>query len=541
MAKDSLKKTKECISNDQTYGILGNLIIVLKEMHLLKNQTELFDLLANKQISFNSSAISRAVHNDFYSNAASLFLASQLEDAKGFKNRLFAKLTGIKDQNEKTYTIKMFTSRMKDIINATEYYASKKPDGIGNDTPFNPDDKEKLFNHFSASLSTFPLVHYIYILIYWSVLKALPSTFSFETHYQIELTEFNSKVICKYGLGSVAGRRAVMQLASTENIFALYELGNMYYYGNVENHQKNYTKALMYYRKAAGLSIDERINDAKCNPLALWIVAYMYINYQEGVELKNVTERVHEIERLQPNDRIDFAIRYCKHAVQLNNCVPALNLLGLISNRLEEADRNAFSLLAPEEYYAKAAEEGYVYAYNNLSKIEAKYIVSSSGIEQEKHVDNYIEYLAASAAEREPWACKKLGLFYYDGIISYEKEIREFKRRIDHQKSREYFEMAISLYSSENIAWSYAYLMIYFPEKYSSNTLLLEEHLEHCNDLQNKEAMEFLCENIHKTCIANISYNAQINFMKALKALEIKQELLDTVGEMFSLGKIKKC
>lgn len=522
------------------HGILGHLINKLKSMHFIRNQEEFFDLLKegqkNGSIYFNSAAISHAVQYDYYSSNTHQDLSTQLRNAQEFKIRLL-KMNEMIEKNENTNEIDSFLRYMKPIIEKTHQYATRRLEKYSegsseyNDSfcQYDTYQKKILENYFAKSSPSVPLVHYIYLLIYWSVLKSLPATFSFETNYRNQLNEFNEQVLCKYGVGSAPGRRAVMQLAQT-NIFAMYEVGNFYYYGNTENQRPDYNKALEYFRKAAGLSNDESIDSARCNPLALWLVSYMYINYQRRMELKDA-KNIYEIERLSWEDRIKFSIRYCKYAIQQNGCIPAINMLGIISNLLDDNGRATYSLKTPDAYFLEAANSNYVYAYNNLATMEIKAVFNTTATEQKIHLEKCIEYLAKAANEHEPWASNTLGLLYCTGELNHENKKLIFTEIIDPEKALYYFETASNLYTNINSAWAYVNMMVYFPEKYIDNSHLLEQHLIYCCDLNNVSALKFLCKNIEKTCLNQTAHHCQNYFIKVLQRLNIEAEFQKNVTE----------
>ena len=199
---------------------------------------------------------------------------------------------------------------------------------------------------------------------------------------------------------------------------------------------------------------------------------------------------------------------------------------------MDTNERATHSLLPPEEYFTKAANADYVYAYNNLSMLEAKEIFSTSGMEQREHVDKYIDYLTKSAEGLESWACKKLGLFYYNGIIGYEDKQITFKERIDKNLSLYFFKDGVKLRSNTALTWSCLYLMVYFPEEYKDNLPLLEEHLLHCCNFFNQDAMVFLCNNIAETNLNKISENLKHYFIELLKKENFDAELIAMVEQI---------
>ena len=526
------------------YGILGHLLIKLKDMNLIHNQNSFFGLFTSSgrledDFGLNASAISHAVHHDHFSKNAHQDISICLRDSQGFEKRLLS-LPGMADKNENTSEIDSFIQYMQPVIAQTTYFASRRlekykvnsSEYIESFVPFDFNQKKKLEDYFSTHSLSVPLVHYIYLIIYWSVQKSLPPTFFFETYYRNQLNEFNDKIVCKYGVNSIPGRRAIMQLAST-NIFAMYEIGNLYYYGNTETKKPDYNKALAYFRKSAGLSNSEQIDPVKSNPLALWLVSYMYINYHYRLDLKDI-DTVYEIERLSREERIEFSIRYCKSAIQKNGCIPAINMLGIISNLLAEDQRKSYSLKEPAYYFLEAAKNDYVYSYNNLAILEFKSMLCTSGAEQQTHLDKYIEYLSLAASEHEPWASNALGLFYLTGNITHEGSTLSFHTPANREKALSYFEAATTPYTNSNSAWAYVNMMVYFPEKYVHNIPLLEQHLIYCCDLHNPAALKFLCKHIEQTPLQEMSPKGKSYLSKILHRMGIEQELQNNILEDFS-------
>jgi len=522
---------------ERTHGIIGHLIKKLKAMRLIANQAEFFALFYPEAHTHpfenNFAATSNAVKYDYFSENTYNDISAQLKDADEFKQHLF-RLNGMAEVNENSNEIASFLNYMHPVIVNTTTYARTRIDKKNSSakksafTEFNASYHTEISNYFASASVSVPLTQYIYLAIHWGVLKTLPTSFSFETNYKNQLNEFNEKVVCKYGVNSVPGRRAIMRLAST-NMFAMYEAGNFYYYGNTESHIPDYNKALDYFRKSAGLGLDETIDNAHCNPLSLWVISYMYFNYHFRLDLKDV-DMIYEIERLDRETRIKFSIRYCKEAIARNGCVPAINMLGLISDTLDEDARFKHSLKAPEHYFLEAAEADYVYAYNNLATLVKRSVYHSEGEEQLAHLDHYLSCLDSASKGFETWASNRLGLFYLTGKPEPGNDPLCFPDYIDRTKARTYFERATENYTDINSAWAYANLMVYFPEKYEKHLELLEQHLVYCCDLYSLAPLKFLCEHFDETGLTRVSVRSQRYLLKVLQRLDCEMELVELIA-----------
>lgn len=171
---------------------------------------------------------------------------------------------------------------------------------------------------------------------------------------------------------------SLKKLAKKNNPYALYELGNLEYTGRIVGYPR-YDKAFNYHKSAAYYN----------HPNSYWILAHMIINKKIGS---------------LSDDDINLANDYLDKAIALNS-ISALNTKGLCYLHGYTKDKKQ-AVDKAINFFEKAANKNYVYAYNNLGKI----------YEAKKDFKKAFEYYEKSALEEESWACNKLGLFYLNGI-----------------------------------------------------------------------------------------------------------------------------
>ena len=199
---------------------------------------------------------------------------------------------------------------------------------------------------------------------------------------------------------------SLKKLANDNNPYALYELGNMEYTGEITGYPR-YEESYKYHKLAASFN----------HPTSYWMLAHMILNKKIGS---------------LSNDDIDLAISYLDKAISLDS-VSALNTMGLCYleglNRDKKVDINM-----AEEYFKKAASKDYVYAYNNLGRV----------YERKKDYEKALSYFLKSANLEESWACNKVGLYYYNGLGT-EKDL---------EKAYEYFNMGANAPISNRNPWN---------------------------------------------------------------------------------------
>ena len=171
---------------------------------------------------------------------------------------------------------------------------------------------------------------------------------------------------------------SLKKLAEDGNPYALHELGNKEYHGEITGYPR-YEEAYKYYLKAASYN----------HPTSNWMIAHMILNKCIGS---------------LSDDDISLAWNYLEKAISLES-TSALNTLGLCYLNGLTKDRKANKNLA-KKYFEEAAKNNYLYAHNNLGRM----------YEIEKNYEKALQEYLISADKEESWACNKVGLYYYNGL-----------------------------------------------------------------------------------------------------------------------------
>lgn len=171
---------------------------------------------------------------------------------------------------------------------------------------------------------------------------------------------------------------SLKKLALKNNPYALNELGNLEYTGLIAGYPR-YEEAYNYHLKASSFN----------HPTSTFMIAHMIFNKKIGSLSK---------------DDINLAWTYLNKAISLNS-ISAINTAGICFRKGLTID-NKINIEKAQEYFLKAANKNYIYAYNNLGLI----------YESKKEYEKAFEYFLKSANEEESWACNKIGLYYYNGI-----------------------------------------------------------------------------------------------------------------------------
>lgn len=376
--------------------------------------------------------------------------------------------------------------------------------------------KVKLFQYYDIKRNNYDLAYNIYLLMYFAIYKRLPDKFYFGVNYERELEQFNKEVTSMYGVTSRPAVRAILALADAErpNSIAVFEKGEMYYYGNPNGIERNIIKAYETYEIAAGLSPNpamthpEGNDNSFCHPLAFWVLGYILFNYhRENTDLENC-KNIPKIDSVFGNNelcRVEQALIYAKRAQDLIDDGPAANLLGKIALLTDKElpgiseIKKKHGLKESHEYFEFSARHNYVYAINNLAMEENEKIFTDS-LNQKVHLANLIEWLDRSAQQYEPWACNMLGELYRTGIVEQRSwvvgkksgEKRLFREIVDKEKAYAYYLRAVTYFINRNSAWSFCNLLIYYSDKYKANINLVREYVHEVSRLKHKEVINIL-------------------------------------------------
>lgn len=259
----------------------------------------------------------------------------------------------------------------------------------------------------------------IYYYFYFAVTDKLHSDMALSLYPELEkdLDEYNQKVTMMYGVSGNPGMYQLYALAnrSKPNILALYECGELEYYGKGPSGKVNYEKAYEYYEMTKECN--------KEHPLATWSIAYMRFHYNQELAKKKPEYKVQQFEYELKNGKKNSwyeAILYNVETSYDNGCSAAANLLGQIIDSSEEefpiSKRGKFKNKDSIDLYKESADAGYVFGCNNYAQTCLKKAEKSEG---NSKVDLYIEavkYLDKSAQLGNPWAANKMGLYYIKGF-----------------------------------------------------------------------------------------------------------------------------
>lgn len=187
-----------------------------------------------------------------------------------------------------------------------------------------------------------------------------------ENLYNDELKEY-LKINLYEGISYI---NSLINLGKKNNMFANAELGSLEYSGII-NGTTNYKKCYNYYLKAA----------KKNHPKACWMVSNLML-----------TNRVEY--------NFNLAWEYLNKAIEMGS-IAALNTMGNCYKKGLTPDKEKDKEKALE-YYIKASEYGYVYAFNNIGLI----------YEEENNIEEALKYFKISADLFNSWALNKVGEYY---------------------------------------------------------------------------------------------------------------------------------
>ena len=300
--------------------------------------------------------------------------------------------------------------------------------------------------------------------------------------YKVDEQILNENVFEKYGYSSPSSEREIICLALTGNKAALKSYADLLFYRKINCHD-NYKKAFSLYCEAADITFDGY--DITCTgngtPLAYYVIGYYMVNYRCESILKRC-ETIDTIENLTREERLSLALDLAKATLSVCKSPAAVNLIGRVINEIPSLAEKLDEKVTAEECFELAAEEGYVYACNNLAAKEADMIVKGVG-DISAHVNNFIHYMTISADRYEPYAANRLGLFYMIGEVrSSSGDTVRLHDYINIPFAKKYFTKA-TVYPDRNSAWAYFNLIKYFHKDYDSNIDLLNEHMDCIKEL----------------------------------------------------------
>lgn len=381
---------------------------------------------------------------------------------------------------------------------------------------YNVKAKKRLIDYYKNTLEL-PgnnISNYIRWYMYFAVHKSVPEDFSANARFKRDLDEFSKDVIQNYGMVSKHAIREIVKLAERKpnpNIIALYEYSDLCYYGNAEGIKQDISKAFERSKQAAGIDYDGQIDrPIDSHPLALWSLADICLKYKRSEEPVYNSGIIYDLEGKDYLDRIKLAYKYANMAFSISKLPAAANTLGKIA-RYTDSDPECEGIEAFKdkvgmdtdyvEWFKKAAEGGYVYAYNNLATEELRLLINEKDNTQarEEHKEQYLYYLHQSADLAEPWAACKLGRIYLNGITrkvnKKEEEVID-DSTIDIEEAYKWFMKSYQIYHKyfydAACAWAGAYLLKYYSARLS------HEEIEDINSIIDKYSyLEGILDFVH--------------------------------------------
>jgi len=377
-------------------------------------------------------------------------------------------------------------------------------------------------------------------------------TFFCDGSYENDLKIYTEQLFEKFGVSSQIAEREILCLAKAGNTVALKTYADMIFYKKILS-RRPYREAFALYMKSAGLTVSAAAEPSPASdtagaipsagsgtavwscsgkgyPSAFWDVAYYLVHYHRNSFLQNC-EKIADLEDLTLGERLGTALKLSVACIDYIGAAEAVNLVGLILNEVSLSSE-LFEELKPvidetvarrtfPEYHLSigsfdsaadcqtasslflitAAQQGYVYACNNLAAREADRIIAlAHSLEEEaalsgpgerssllddelkESIQTYITYLKLSAAKYEPYACNRLGLFYMTGEIKGSSDRAVFREYINIPEAKTFFTKA-TVYPNSNSAWAYYNLIKYFQRDYDTDIELMNEHMSYIEEL----------------------------------------------------------
>ena len=335
-----------------------------------------------------------------------------------------------------------------------------------------------------------------------------------DNSYLNYLNEYTEQIVARVGVFSPSAEREVLCMSDAGNTVASKLYADLIFYKKILR-RTPYKDAFALYLKASGISIGEDGHwdiSASAFPLAYWSVGYYLVNYHRDSFLRTC-EEIPVIDSLSLTERLGSALELAVSCISHIGASEAVNLLGRVLSEIAGKEE-LFSALLPviqeliagksfpvigftagdcqtredcaalaSAFFKEAAQEGYVYACNNLAMAEAEKIVKlckeqpSDQHDLSAQIENYIRYLTIAADKYEPYAANRLGLFYKTGEIRCSEGKIYRKEFVNSALAKEYF-LRATVYPDSNSAWAYFNLLKYYPLEYDQNLELMGEYMD---------------------------------------------------------------
>lgn len=325
-------------------------------------------------------------------------------------------------------------------------------------------ERQKIIDRVNSNLETRwfgEWVDVLYYYFYYAVTDKLHSNIAFSAYPELEdnLDEYNNKVTLMYGVCGNPGMYQLYSMAerANPNIIALYECGELEYYGKGPSGVVSHQNAYKFYEKTREYNSE--------HPLALWSIAYMKFHYDKEKAKNDKRYRVEEFEEELKNGYssswYNSIISYAQTSYDYG-CSAAANLLGKIVDASEDvfplSKKGIFKYEPSDRLYKESADGGYVYGCNNYANCCLKKANAASGEKKLLFYEEAIEYLEKSAKLGNPWANNKMGTYYLSGLSVEGKMIIA----ADNEKAYSLFASANIMCRAEDYYWPFINLCVNF-------------------------------------------------------------------------------
>lgn len=497
--------------------LIDDLYNKLKELKLLSNRYDLMDLVFPCISDIRKISIDNIVRSDMY-------IRYRDNDFKAFSDYILDETSILKSMNfeDKSEIIRKnviedflrHCIQNKNLAEIKTYIIT-----LLSDTDIH---KEKTFNDTLISrIETLePIercnneierktleswVEFFYYYFYYAVTDRLHIKLSLLLYPDLEhdIQEYNNEVTLMYGVSGNPGMYKLYSLAerSKPNIIALYECGELEYYGKGPTRTINHQKAYEYYKKTKECHFT--------HPLAAWSIAYMKYEYTDK-KAKDSRYCVDSFNKDITNGYTNEWYESIWHDALLSysyGCSAAANLLGKILDDKEKFPEELLNKLVnmsnikgltARELFKESADAGYVFGCNNYALKCFKISEQADNNDKTRIRKEAFEYLQKSVELGNPWAMNKMACHLYDG----DKVENNIILEEDKEKAFDLFLKANELAIADNYYWPLINLVkkYWFKDLYKKNFKMNKTELKKSI----KEALRFVEDEGQKKQLAEI-------------------------------------
>ena len=514
------------MSRKDECGLFGSLYYYLKEnVSIFRRAEEFYSFITSDRSSAgkNPRKISYFIRYDCLTEKVSHALISELRDKDTYMKR-FSDIT----MQMNYMQLSVLSASLAEFVRKTDVYCSRIPQGNAANNeflPYPPALREDLALRLSSSGPADPAeadpdhaAELLYLYIFFAASKILPEKAASAAFPEYGAAEYARLVTDRYpsgGEAAVLAEKALADRDESPNPTASFHCGIRLLVETTGHKQTPDPGAeFRYFCRSAGILSPDGLrknaqktaktaamlpNSGAYGP-ALWGIAYIVFSYRRPLAgrnnpLENCAE-IPDLEMFSAEERIRCAISFASSAAQSPDPGAALCLLGRISREVPENRREEFSLQAPDYYFRKSAESGYIYAETNAAAECADRIRSGSA-DVAPLLQDYEQHLLRAADFGIGWAANRLGLFYLDGRIfpSVPEESAgqsRFPEHTDRERALRYLNRAAEGLPGKSSSWALANRLAYIPEYYSGDMPSIMRDLEEIALLGNAEALRFL-------------------------------------------------